>query len=134
LGVTDLARATAFYTELGWPVSSASVPDEVSFFRTAGGIVALWSVGKLADDANLPPAALAAGFRGIAMAINVESQAEVDTSLDTALAAGGTILRPGTATSWGGYNGYFADPDGWPWEVAHNPGWPLGADGLPTLP
>ncbi|HZN77214.1 MAG TPA: VOC family protein [Micromonosporaceae bacterium] len=134
LGVTDLARATAFYAALGWPLSSASVPDQVSFFHTAGGLLALWSTAELAADANLTAAGPLPDFRGVAMAINVESPAEVDAALDAAVAAGGTILRPATETSWGGYNGYFADPDGWPWEVAHNPGWPIGDDERPVLP
>jgi catechol 2,3-dioxygenase-like lactoylglutathione lyase family enzyme len=133
LGVADVARATAFYTALGWPLSSASVPGEVSFFRTAGGLLAVWSATELAADANLPTAPLGA-FRGVAMAINVDSPADVDSALDTAVAAGGTVIRPATATAWGGYNGYFADPDGYPWEVAHNPGWPIGHDERPILP
>lgn len=134
LGVTDVARATEFYTALGWPLSSASQPGEVSFFRTAGCIVAVWSAEELAQDAHLPPAPLAAGFRGYALAINVGSPAEVDAALGAAVAAGGRVLKPAGPTEWGGYNGYFADPDGHAWEVAHNPGWPLGDDGLPQLP
>ncbi len=133
LGVTDLARATAFYQTLGWPLSSAST-DGVSFFRTDGGLLALFPADQLADDAHLPPAPLARGFRGIALAINVETPAGVDAAIEAAVAAGGTVLRPASAAFWGGYHGYFADPDGHAWEVAHNPGWPIGADGRPQLP
>lgn len=134
LGVVDVDRSTAFYQALGWPLSSSSVPGEVSFFRTAGGLLALFSAEELARDANLPDAPPVAGFRGVALAINLESPAEVDAAIAAAAAAGGTVLKPAVEVSWGGYSGYFADPDGHAWEVAHNPGWPIGADGRPTLP
>ncbi|HZN19252.1 MAG TPA: VOC family protein [Micromonosporaceae bacterium] len=134
LGVADVDRSTAFYQALGWPLSSSSVPGEVSFFRTAGGLLAVFSAAELAEDANLADAPPVTGFRGVALAINVESPAEVDAAIEAAAAAGGTVLKPGMVVSWGGYSGYFADPDGHAWEVAHNPGWPIGADGRPTLP
>jgi predicted lactoylglutathione lyase len=133
LGVKDVARSTAFYVALGWPLSSASVPGDVSFFKTAGGLLALWSEDLLAEDAGLPGAA-AADRRGHALAINLENREEVDAALATAVAAGGRITRAAQATDWGGYNGYFADLDGHLWEVAHNPFWPIGDDGRPTLP
>jgi predicted lactoylglutathione lyase len=133
LGVKDVARSTAFYVALGWPLSSASVPGDVSFFKTAGGLLALWSEDLLAEDAGLPGAA-AADRRGHALAINLESREEVDAALATAVAAGGRITRAAQATDWGGYNGYFADLDDHLWEVAHNPFWPIGDDGRPTLP
>jgi predicted lactoylglutathione lyase len=133
LGVKDVARSTTFYVALGWPLSSASVPGDVSFFKTAGGLLALWSEDLLAEDAGLPGAA-AADRRGHALAINLESREEVDAALATAVAAGGRITRAAQATDWGGYNGYFADLDGHLWEVAHNPFWPIGDDGRPTLP
>jgi predicted lactoylglutathione lyase len=133
LGVKDVARSTAFYVALGWPLSSASVPGDVSFFKTAGGLLALWSEDLLAEDAGLPGAA-AADCRGHALAINLENREEVDAALATAVAAGGRITRAAQATDWGGYNGYFADLDGHLWEVAHNPFWPIGDDGRPTLP
>ena len=133
LGVDDVERATAFYERLGWPLSPASVTGEVSFFATAGGRLALWSSAALAADARVS-ASGPGGYRGVALAINVASAAAVDEALDVAQAAGGSICKPGQATEWGGYTGYFADPDGNLWEVAHNPFWPLDADGLPQLP
>jgi predicted lactoylglutathione lyase len=133
LGVKDVARSTAFYVALGWPLSSASVPGDVSFFKTSGGLLALWGEDLLAADAGLPGAA-PTDRRGHALAINIESREEVDAALATAVAAGGRITRAAQATDWGGYNGYFADLDGHLWEVAHNPFWPIGDDGRPTLP
>ena len=135
LGVADVVRSTAFYEALGWPLSSYSVPGEVSFFNTAGGILAVWNYRALAEDAGLPaPDQMPAGFRAAANAINLDSPADVDSLIAKAVAAGATITRAAKATDWGGYNGYFADPDGHLWEVAHNPDWPIGADGRPQLP
>jgi predicted lactoylglutathione lyase len=133
LGVSDLSRATAFYQALGWQASPASVPDEVTFFHTAGGLLALWGRDALARDAGVA-ADQSTGFRGVALAINVDGREDVDAALEQAVDAGGQLLKPGTAADWGGYSGYFADPDGHVWEVAHNPGWPIGPDGRPTLP
>jgi uncharacterized protein len=133
LGVRDVEAATAFYEQLGWRLSSASVPGDVSFFHTAGGILALWGHDELAADAEVE-AEPAPRFRGVALAINVASSDEVDAALAAAAAAGGTVVKPARLVEWGGYSGYFADPEGHLWEVAHNPGWPLGDDGLPILP
>lgn len=133
LGVKDVARSTAFYVALGWPLSSASVPGDVSFFKTAGGLLALWNEDSLSADAG-SPGTPGADRLDHALAINVESREEVDAALATAVAAGAHIARPALETDWGGYNGYFADPDGHLWEVAHNPFWPIGEDGRPTLP
>jgi uncharacterized protein len=132
LGVTDLDRATRFYQALGWPLSSGSVPGDVSFFRTAGGLLALWGAKDLAADANLPPTP-AAGFRATALAMNLDSPEQIDEALSAVAAAGGKILKPRTKTVFG-YQGYFSDPDGHIWEVAYNPDFPIGADGRPTLP
>jgi predicted lactoylglutathione lyase len=132
LGVDDLACATAFYLALGWELSSASVDGEVSFFRTAGGILALWGRVELAADGAVP--AEGTGFRRVAFAINVDSPTAVDAALATAVSAGGSVTRAAEETDWGGYNGYFADPEGNLWEVAHNPFWPLDDRGLPVLP
>jgi predicted lactoylglutathione lyase len=134
LGVGDVARSTAFYAALGWPLSSGSVPGEVSFFRTAGGLLALYGNEDLAKDSAQAPAPLGPGYRGTALAINLGGREEVDAAIAEVVAAGGTILKPPRATDWGGYSGYFADLDGHTWEVAHNPSWPLGADGVPMLP
>jgi uncharacterized protein len=133
LGVSDLDRATAFYERLGWTRSSASVAGEVSFFRMSGALLAVWGLDQLAADAHRADIA-APGFRGVSLSINCASRDEVDDALRTAEAAGAVIIRPAEAAEWGGYSAYFADPDGHAWEVAHNPGWPLGDDGLPQLP
>ena len=132
LGVQDVARSTLFYVALGWPLSSASVAGEVSFFKTAGGLLAIWREDALAADAGVDPTP-GAGHR-FALAINLDSRQQVDSALVTAAAAGARILTPPRETDWGGYNGYFADPDGHLWEVAHNPFWPTGPDDRPTLP
>ncbi len=133
LGVTDLVRSTIFYQALGWPLSPSSVPGEVSFFRTAGGILALWGTDALAADTQLP-AGPPPRYRGVALAMNLDSPADVDTSLAAAVSAGATLLRPAHSPDWGGYTGYFADPDGHVWEVAYNPHWPIGPDERPILP
>jgi hypothetical protein len=132
LGVRDLDRAVRFYRDgLGWPMSSASSGD-VAFFRTAGTIVALWPRHLLAEDAGLPNELSI--FGGIALAHNVRTREEVDRVLALVFSIGGTILKPAHDTFWGGYSGYFADPEGHPWEVAWNPHWPLDDDGLIQLP
>jgi catechol 2,3-dioxygenase-like lactoylglutathione lyase family enzyme len=137
LGVTDVRRSTEFYRALGWDLSSASVDGEVSFFRAAGAAVALWGTRELATDAGLPsdvPVGVSTGFRGVSQAINLESRAAVDAAFAAAEQAGARITKPPTETDWGGYSGYFADPDDHLWEVAHNPFWPLDERGLPVLP
>jgi uncharacterized protein len=135
LGVRDVVRSTDFYKALGFPVSDASVKGEVTFFKTDGGILALWGDKDLADDANLSIQPVGdAGYRGSALAMNLDSRADVDAFLAAAVEAGAQLTRSAIATDWGGYNGYFSDPDGHLWEVAHNPHWPIGKDGRPTLP
>jgi catechol 2,3-dioxygenase-like lactoylglutathione lyase family enzyme len=134
LGVRDLDRSTAFYLALGWPLSPASVPGEVSFFPTAGALLALYGHDALARDAGLPAGAVAPSFRGAALAINLEARAEVDRAFEQVRRAGGEVVRPPAPTPWGGYVGYFHDPDGHLWEVAHNPSWPIGPDGRPQMP
>jgi catechol 2,3-dioxygenase-like lactoylglutathione lyase family enzyme len=119
LGVSDLARSTRFYEALGWQLTADSSP-EISFFRTAGGVLALYPFDLLAKDATLP-AVRSPGFGGVTLAINVERPEDVQPGLDTAKAAGATILKPARKADWGGVSGYFADPDGYPWEVAWGP-------------
>ncbi|MBI2322009.1 MAG: VOC family protein [Chloroflexi bacterium] len=132
LGVRDLRRAVEFYHGgLGWPLSSAST-TEVAFFRTSGVVLALYPRDLLAADANLP--AGGSGFGGVTLAHNVASKAEADAAMARASAAGATTLKPAQDVFWGGYAGYFADPDGHVWEVAWNPHWPLAADGSIVLP
>jgi len=129
LGVADLARARGFYEALGW--SSASTPEEgVVFFQTGATVLALWDRRSLAEDSMMTDTG---GWGGVTMAYNVHSPAEVDAVLTEAEIAGATIARPGAETFWGGYAGVFVDPDGHPWEVAHNPFWTLGPDGSITL-
>ena len=132
LGVEDVDRATRFYQALGWPLSSGSVPGDVSFFRTDGGRLALWSVRNMAAEHHIEDHALPA-FRGTELAMNLDTPEQVDEALSTAVAAGGKLVKAGERTEWG-YHGYFADPDGYVWEVAYNPGFPIGPDGGPTLP
>ena len=125
LGVTDLARSREFYEALGW-TAAPSPADDVVFFQSGGMVLGLWSRAELAVDSAV---ADAGGWGGITLAHNVRSPAEVDAVVEEARAAGATIGREPAETFWGGYSGVFIDPDGHPWEVAHNPGWPLAADG-----
>jgi len=132
LGVADLERSLAFYRDgLGWPLSSASVEGDVAFIQLNGMALALWSREKLAEDARLP---FDGGWGGITLAQNHDSREAVDAAADAAMRAGGTMLKPPEPTDWGGYSGYIADPDGHPWELAHNPFWDMDADGRLTLP
>lgn len=133
LGVRDVVRSTAFYQALGWSLSPASVPGEVSFFGTQGAILAIWGHLSQAADAGLTPDPPPT-YRGAALAINLESREEVDRAFETVQAAGGVVTKPPEPTDWGGYSGYFTDPDGHLWEIAHNPSWPLSPDGRPALP
>jgi hypothetical protein len=129
LGVSDLARARAFYEALGWR-TNAKPDDGVVFFQAGGTIVALWGRAELAEDSGVLDSG---GWGGITLAHNVRSPAEVDAVVAEAEAAGATVTRPGAATFWGGYSGAFTDPDGHAWEVAHNPHWTLAEDGSVSL-
>ena len=129
LGVRDLAAARRFYEALGW--TSTSKEEEVVFFQAGGMVFALWGRSALAEDSGVTDGG---GWGGVGLAHNVDSPAAVDTVLAEAAAAGATITRTGAATFWGGYSGAFVDPDGHPWEIAHNPFWPLGSDGSVSLP
>jgi uncharacterized protein len=129
LGVRDLARARRFYEELGWE-SGAAPADDVVFFQANCMIVALWGRGQLEEDTAVKDTG---GWGGITLAHNARSPAEVDSVLTQAEAAGATIARPGAETFWGGYSGVFVDPEGHPWEVAHNPNWTLAEDGSVRL-
>ena len=132
LGVTDVARATAFYERLGFVKSKTASQPSVSFFRAGGVVLALWGRDAQRDDAQAGE--LWTGNGGIAVAQNVASEAEVDAVMATAEAAGARILKLAAKTFWGGYDGYFADPDGHVWEVAFNPHWALDEDGRIKLP
>ena len=131
LGVDDVARSKAFYEALGWEVAG-TVGDEICWFRTADSYLGLFDRESLARDAGLRSEPTAE-FGGITLAINVESKAAVDAAFEAATGAGARILKPAEATDWGGYSGYFADPDGHPWEVAHNPSFPIDEDGRITI-
>ncbi|MBA2536576.1 MAG: VOC family protein [Actinobacteria bacterium] len=129
LGVHDLGRARRFYEALGW-ATGAKPEDDVVFFQAGGTIVALWDRGNLAEDSGVNDTG---GWGGVTLAHNVRSPAEVDAVIVEAEAAGAAIPRHGGETFWGGYSGVFVDPDGHPWEVAHNPHWTLGEDGSINL-
>jgi catechol 2,3-dioxygenase-like lactoylglutathione lyase family enzyme len=125
LGVADLAVARRFYEALGW--RSDSPPEiEVVFFQSGDMVLALWDRERVAEDAGLERGA---GFGGVTLAHNVSSEDEVDAVIEEARAAGAIITKEPTTAFWGGYTGVFVDPDGHPWEVAHNPGWILTPDG-----
>jgi predicted lactoylglutathione lyase len=126
LGVADVARSVRFYEGLGWGRASASM-DEIAWFRTADTWLGIFGWDDLATDANLQ-GATRGGFGGMTLAINVESADAVDDALAEAVAAGGSLLKPGTDLPFG-YGGYFADPDGHAWEVCWNPSFPIGPDG-----
>lgn len=130
LGVADLGRARRFYEALGW-ITRAAEGDDVVFFQAGGMIVGLWGRGQLAEDSGVEDTG---GWGGVTLAYNARDPAEVDFVLEQARAAGARIAREGGETFWGGYSGVFIDPDGHPWEVAHNPHWTLGPDGTITLP
>jgi predicted lactoylglutathione lyase len=130
LGVADVPRARTFYEALGWP-SSGEPGEQVAFFRNAGSRLALYGLDAMAEEAG--QAAAEPGSVRMTLAINVESRELVDACLDEAVRAGGRLLQPAQDRFWGGYSGYFADLDGHAWEVAFNPSWSIGADGLPEL-
>ena len=130
LGVADLARARTFYEQLGWRGQEL---EQTVFFQAGGSALVLWGRDKVADDAGLRDSGTD-GFGGIALAHNVRSGAEVDEVLARAASAGAAVTQPARDTPYGGYAGSFTDPDGHVWEIAHNPGFPLDADGAITIP
>ncbi len=129
LGVADHAASRAFYERLGW-TCTLEVEDTV-FFQAGCLVVALWDRGKLAADSGVRDRG---GWGGVALAHNVRSPEEVDGVIAEARAAGAEIPRDPGPTPWGGYSGVFIDPDGHPWEVAHNPGFELRPDGSLVVP
>jgi len=128
LGVADLTRARAFYEALGW-TTGAEPEAEVAFFQAGSIVLALWDRENLAQDSGLQDDA---GWGGVTLAHNVASRSEVDAVIEEAAAAGARIAREAGETFWGGYSAVFVDPDGHPWEVAHNPHWTLHEDGPVT--
>ncbi|WP_430912905.1 VOC family protein [Methylobacterium sp. sgz302541] len=131
LATADLARAVAFYEALGWARSLKEL-DGVAFFQVGGMALSLYPRGALAADAGVP--AEGNGFRGFSLAYNTASREETDAVLAQAVEAGATLVKPAQDVFWGGYSGYFADPDGTLWEVAWNPGFALLPDGTMSLP
>jgi catechol 2,3-dioxygenase-like lactoylglutathione lyase family enzyme len=131
LGVSDLARSIAFYERLGWRRSVKNAPG-VAFFQIGGLAMALYPKEEMAKDADISPEGT--GFGGITLAQNVRTREDVDRAVAEAVEAGATLLRAPYEISWGGYLGYFADPDGYPWEVAWNPGFEILEDGSIKLP
>jgi len=126
LGVKDLGVSKRFYADgLGWKAVFEN--NEIIFFQTGGMVFALFLRDKLAEDFQVDPATF--GRAAVALAYNVRAKNEVDPLINRAAASGATILKPARGASWGGYSGYFADPDGFAWEVAWNPGWRLAPDG-----
>ena len=125
LGVSDLARARRFYEALGWKTGAAP-DDDVVFFQAGDMILALWDRARLAEDSCVSDGG---GWGGVTLALNLEGPAEVDAVTEQARAAGARIGREPAETFWGGYSAVFIDPDGHPWEIAHNPHWSLTADG-----
>jgi catechol 2,3-dioxygenase-like lactoylglutathione lyase family enzyme len=125
LGVADLERARRFYEALGWRTGAAPA-DDVVFFQTGDMVLALWDRARLAEDSRVTDTG---GWGGVTLALNVSAPAEVDAITEEARAAGATIGREPEETFWGGYSSVFIDPDGHPWEIAHNPHWTLTDDG-----
>jgi predicted lactoylglutathione lyase len=130
LGVRDLARARAFYEALGW-TTRAEPGDDVVFFQAGGMVVALWDRARLAEDSGVDDAG---AWGGVTFAHNVRSPEEVDAVTEEARRAGANVVREPAETFWGGYSAAFTDPDGHPWEVAHNPRWTIREDGSIELP
>ena len=133
LGVDDLSKTRAFYGRLGWRESGAG-NEQVAFFQLGAIVLGLYGRTALAVEAGMTDTTERDRFGGIALAYNVREKAEVDTTLDEAVAAGGRLLSGGEPRFWGGYTGYFADPEGHIWEVAWNPHFPIAEDGSVRLP
>ena len=130
LGVRDLARARRFYEALGWETGAAA-GDDVVFFQAGDLVLSLWDRTKLAEDSCVEDAP---GWGGVTLALNLASREEVDAATEEARAAGATIGREPAETFWGGYSSAFVDPEGHPWEIAHNPHWTLTPEGGSRLP
>lgn len=133
LGVADLERSVAFYAAIGWERCESSIDGTIVWFRTADSHIGLFAFEELAADVTIADPKRGS-FDGITLAINVEAAEDVARYLSEAEAAGASIVKPATLAEWGGTSGYFADPDGYLWEIAHNPGFPIGDDGRLTIP
>jgi hypothetical protein len=136
LGVEDVATSAAFYRRLGWSQHGDQTAG-ITWFRTSGTWIGLFGYAELAADVGLPlenAAGTPPVFRGVTLAINVGDEASVDAALADAVAAGARLVKPAERAEWGGYSGYFADPDGHLWEVAFAPGFPVSAAGTIDIP
>jgi predicted lactoylglutathione lyase len=129
LGTHDLGRARLFYDGIGWQ-TDAGPDDDVVFFQAGGSVLALWDRAMLAADSGVDDGG---GWGGVTLAYNARSRAEVDLVIAEARGVGARISREPGTTFWGGYADVFLDPEGHPWEVAHDPGWSIGADGAVHL-
>jgi uncharacterized protein len=134
LGVSDMRASITFYESLGFIRKMRATGEEVAFFDAGGTVIGLFPWHLLAADAALPDQPRPAAFRGVALGWNCRDDAEVDTVMAFALSKGATLLKPAQATSYGGYCGYFADPDGHAWEVVRAPGFAVGDNGRVSLP
>ena len=130
LGVADLERSARFYRDLGWE-QRGDLSQGITWFRTAGSWIGLFGYDALAEDAALAPTPESdlPAYRGITLALNLASEDAVDLAFARVHEVGGRIVKPAHRVEWGGYSGYFADPDGHLWEICHNPGFPLDDDG-----
>jgi catechol 2,3-dioxygenase-like lactoylglutathione lyase family enzyme len=135
LGVTELERSMRFYRDLGWE-QRGEESNGIVWFRTSGSWLGLFGYDALADDANLEPVLAddLPRYRGVALAVNLPSEDAVDLAFVRVREVGGSIVKPAARTEWGGYSGYFTDPDGHLWEIAHNPGFPLDEQGRIDIP
>ena len=133
LGVRDLGRSIAFYSALGWE-RRGDPAQGIVWFRTSGSWVGLFGYADLAADAALEAPEELPAYRGVTLAVNLPTEAEVDAAVGSWTRAGGGVVKPPERTEWGGYSGYVADPDGHLWELACNPGFPLDAEGRIDIP
>ncbi|MGY4154421.1 catechol 2,3-dioxygenase-like lactoylglutathione lyase family enzyme [Bradyrhizobium sp. USDA 4461] len=134
LGVSDMRASIVFYESLGFTRKMRATGEEVAFFETGGSVLGLFPWHLLAADAALPDQPRPVAFRGVAIAWNCNDDAEVDRVMAFALSKGATLLKPAQPTSYGGYCGYFGDPDGHAWEVVRAPGFEVRDDGLVSIP
>ena len=132
LGVSDILASTRFYQSLGWTYSQSQSNADISFFQLDNLVLALYGLEALTEDACIEGGVSVPG--SITLAINLPGETDVDAFLAQAVKAGGSLVKPAAKAFWGGYSGYFADPDGHRWEIAHNPFFPLDENGLIQLP
>jgi len=135
LGVSDLKESIAFYSGLGWE-QRGDETNGIVWFKTTGSWIGLFGYDELAQDAHVdaPPAGELPSYRGVTLAVNLPSEDAVDLAFVRIREVGGKIVKPATRAEWGGYSGYFADPDGHLWELCFNPGFPIDEHGRIEIP